>query len=87
LIRAGLDRAQGGGWQAMFVLEEPTYYTRFGFDPVLAGGFTSPYAGPYQMTLALNGDLPVTSGTTEYAATFSVFEQMCVQRAFAIQLV
>jgi putative acetyltransferase len=36
LIRAGLDRAKEVGWQGVFVLGEPKYYSRFGFDPALA---------------------------------------------------
>lgn len=74
LIRAGLERAKEGGWQAVFVLGEPAYYTRFGFDPALASGFTSPYAGAYLMAISLDGDLPVTSGIIEYAPAFTMFE-------------
>jgi len=45
LIRAGLDRAGDGGWRGVFVLGDPAYYRRFGFDPA-ARGFASAYAGP-----------------------------------------
>lgn len=71
LIRAGLDRATQDGWQGVFVLGEPVFYRRFGFDPALAGGFSSPYAGPYLMALALGGALPVTHGEIEYARAFA----------------
>lgn len=71
LIRNGLDRARAAGWDAVFVLGDPEYYTRFGFDPKLAAGFASPYAGPNFMALALSGDLPQISGKVEYAQPFS----------------
>jgi putative acetyltransferase len=67
LIRTGLERAAEGGWDAVFVLGEPAYYRRFGFDPALASGFTSPYAGPCLMARALGGSLPVTEGEIDYA--------------------
>ena len=70
LIRAGLERATVAGWQAVFVLGEPTYYRRFGFDPSLASGFRSRYAGPHLMALALGADLAVTTGSIEYAPAF-----------------
>ena len=70
LIRAGLERAAPGGWQGVFVLGEPAYYRRFGFDPALASGFASPYAGPYLMALALGGSLPATAGKVDYAPAF-----------------
>jgi putative acetyltransferase len=71
LIRAGIDRAARGGWQAVFVVGEPDYYRRFGFDAALASGFTSPYAGPYRMVLALGGALPVKTGKIDYAPAFA----------------
>lgn len=70
LIRQGLAEAGEAGWQGVVVLGEPAYYRRFGFDPALAAGFTSPYAGPHLMALALGGPLPVTSGRIDYAPAF-----------------
>jgi putative acetyltransferase len=70
LIRAGLERAELGGWRGVFVLGEPAYYRRFGFDPALASGFASPYAGPYLMALALGGSLPATAGRLDHAPAF-----------------
>jgi putative acetyltransferase len=70
LIRAGLERAELGGWQGVFVLGEPDYYRRFGFEQALASGFASPYAGPYLMALALGGSLPATTGRVDYAPAF-----------------
>jgi putative acetyltransferase len=71
LIRAGLDRAAQDEWQGIFVLGEPTFYRRFGFDPALARGFNSPYAGPYLMALALGGAMPAAEGRIEYAPAFA----------------
>lgn len=71
LIEAGLDRARAAGWEAVFVLGEPAFYRRFGFDPALAAGFQSPYAGPYFMVLPLSAPLPATSGPVEYAPAFA----------------
>jgi putative acetyltransferase len=72
LIREGLARAQVQGLEAAFVLGEPAYYRRFGFDAEAASGFASPYAGPYFMALALaDGGLAVRSGRVDYAPAFS----------------
>ena len=71
LIGAALDRAREGGWEGVFVLGEPDYYRRFGFDPALAGGFASPYAGPYLMAMALQGGLPARRGRIGYAPAFA----------------
>ncbi len=75
LINRGLDLARQGGWQAVFVLGDPAYYSRFGFSANAAGGFTSPYAGPYLMVLALQANsLPVSTGTVKYARAFADLE-------------
>lgn len=74
LIQAGLVRAAHLGWEAAVVLGEPEFYRRFGFDPELATGFTSPYAGPYLMVKALSGALPATTGSIEHAPAFSRVE-------------
>ena len=71
LIRAGLERAVRDGWQGVFVLGEPEYYGRFGFDADIAKGFASPYAGPYFMALALDGELPATVGRIGHAPAFA----------------
>ena len=71
LVREALKAARSGGWEAVFVLGEPAFYRRFGFDAELAAGFVSPYAGPYLMALALAGPLPATHGRIDYAPAFS----------------
>lgn len=71
LIRDSLEQARDEGWEAVFVLGEPAYYARFGFDAVTARGFTSPYAGPCFMALALQAaELPIRFGRVEYAPAF-----------------
>jgi putative acetyltransferase len=62
LIRRALELAQASQWQIVFVLGDPTYYRRFGFDPALATSFTSRYAGPHLMALALTHPPPALTG-------------------------
>ena len=69
LARAAIERARQEGWAAVFVLGENAYYERFGFHADLAARFSSPYAGPHFMALALRPDLPA-SGEVNYAPTF-----------------
>jgi putative acetyltransferase len=70
LIRTGLDQAREAGWQAVFVLGDPKFYNRFGFDPALASGFMSRYSGPHLMALSLGGELPTREGYIQYASAF-----------------
>jgi len=75
LIGDGLGRAAAAGWKGVFVLGEPGYYRRFGFDAARAAGFESPHAGPYLMALALDGDdLPERGGRLAYPQAFAAFE-------------
>ena len=74
LIRAGLEQAREAGWQAVFVLGDPAYYGRFGFDAGQASGFMCRYAGRHFMVLALGGPLPVTRGVVEYASAFALLD-------------
>lgn len=57
LIRAGLDRLEDEGVVLCFVLGDPAFYARFGFDADYARNFASPYAGDYFMALPLQGGL------------------------------
>lgn len=75
LIRDALGWAKQESWEAVFVLGEPGYYTRFGFDADAARGFASPYAGPYFMVLALQeSQLAVRTGRVDYANAFRDLE-------------
>jgi len=71
LIREGLARAQQQGFAAVFVLGDPAYYRRFGFDPDLARGFDCVYAGTHFMVLPLAERLLVTTGAVSYAPAFA----------------
>jgi putative acetyltransferase len=73
LIRRGLLCARQGSWDAVFVLGDPEYYRRFGFDAELASDFASPYAGPHLMVMPLKASLPVTWGNIDYAPAFASF--------------
>jgi putative acetyltransferase len=70
LVAAGLAEAGAAGWEAVFVLGDPAYYGRFGFDAGLAVGFASPYAGPHFMLKPL-APLPFRTGRVDYAAAFA----------------
>ena len=70
LIEAGHAIGREQRWQAIFVVGEPQYYRRFGYDAGLAAGFASPYAGDYFMVLPLQGRLPTDRGEVRYAAAF-----------------
>jgi putative acetyltransferase len=65
-----LDRAQRAGWQGVFVLGDPPYYQRFGFEHSTAAAFDCRYAGPHFMALALGDALPVAGGRVEYPSAF-----------------
>jgi putative acetyltransferase len=70
LVQAGIDRVRQAEWRALFVLGDPNYYRRFGFDPAFASGFTCRYAGPHLMALPLGAALPTTTGAIDYAPAF-----------------
>ena len=71
LIEAGIRQAKADGWDAIFVLGEPSYYRRFGFSAREAARFDSLYAGPGFMSMALGErDLTAFSGRIDYAPAF-----------------
>ena len=74
LIKSAVERARKEGWAAIFVLGEPGYYARFGFDVAAAAGFTSPYAGEHFMVLALGTALPASTGELKHAKAFGGME-------------
>ena len=74
LIREALDRLRTQGEQLVFVVGQPGFYRRFGFDAQTAAPFASPYAGRYFMALAL-GDFEIpAAGRADHAPTFAAFE-------------
>lgn len=70
LVKRAVNRARSDGWAAIFVLGDPNYYERFGFDIEAAAGFTSPYAGRHFMVLKLSPSLP-TTGELRHAPAFA----------------
>lgn len=72
LIKRAVDRARCERWAAIFVLGDPNYYERFGFDGKDAAGFTSPYAGHHFMVLKLSPSLTATVGKLSHAPAFAV---------------
>ena len=74
LISAGHWKALEAGWSAVFVLGEPDYYRRFGYDAALAAGFSSPYAGRWFMAKPLEERLPATGGEVRHAPAFAALE-------------
>jgi len=70
LIRKGLERAHRDSWEAVFVLGDPDYYSRFGFSVDAAEGFVSPYSSEHFMMLPLGqGNIPIV-GHLVYPAPF-----------------
>lgn len=75
LIEESLTLATNKGWEAVFLLGDPAYYSRFGFRTDIAEAFTSPYAGPYFMALELvEGVLAGKDGDVGYAGAFAALE-------------
>lgn len=73
LIRRGLALAEAQGWTSVFVLGDPGYYGRFGFDPSFAANFECCWAGPHLQGLALKKDAP-RNGPLNYAKAFDTLK-------------
>ena len=71
LIREGIARSEAAGWCGIFVLGDPAFYRRFGFDVGKASGFISPYAGSHLMVLPLGNELPTSTGIVQHAPAFA----------------
>jgi putative acetyltransferase len=53
LVRAGVERCRAHDVDAILVLGDPRYYTRFGFSPAAAAHLRSRWSGPHFMALPL----------------------------------
>jgi putative acetyltransferase len=73
LVRRAVQRARECGYQIIFVLGEPRYYTRFGFTAEEAASFKSRYAGPNLMALNLTG-YRIKSAAVLYSYAFDILE-------------
>ena len=72
LISEGIAWGEAAGWLGIFVLGDPAFYRRFGFDAGKASGFISPYAGPHLMALPLGrSELPASAGSIQHAPAFA----------------
>ncbi len=75
LTRQSLDLARQQGWRSVFVLGDPGYYSRFGFDLEAAKAFQSPYSGEHFMALELvEGGLADQDGVLSHAPIFAQLE-------------
>lgn len=74
LIESAVSRARDAGWDGIFVLGDPDYYERFGFDCAAASGFASPYAGPHFMFLKLSTTAMSTTGELRHAPAFAALD-------------
>ncbi len=71
MIEAGIKASAAEGHDAIFVLGEPEYYSRFGFSTESAKNFDTPYPKEYFMALELaDGSLGGASGKVEYPPPF-----------------
>lgn len=70
LITRGLQALKARDETLVFVLGDPAYYGRFGFDVTEAEPFACPYAGPFFQVLRLSDGGPL-SGRVQYAAAFA----------------
>jgi putative acetyltransferase len=71
LVKAGLSLARSLGTDIVFVLGDPAYYRRFGFNAAAAAAFRSPYSGPYFQALQVRGSPTCGRGLSEYASAFA----------------
>jgi putative acetyltransferase len=69
LVREGLRLLDAQGLSLVFVLGDPAYYARFGFDLAAARSFDSPYSGTHFMVLRLSENAP-RGGKVRYPAAF-----------------
>ncbi len=71
MIGAGIKTCAAEGFDAVFVLGEPAYYSRFGFSTEAARNLETPYPKEYFMALELaDGSLGGASGKVEYPPPF-----------------
>jgi putative acetyltransferase len=71
MIEAGVKASAAEGHDAIFVLGEPAYYSRFGFSTEAARNFDTPYPKECFMALEFaDGSLGGASGRIEYPPPF-----------------
>lgn len=75
LVATAHEQLEAAGVVLSFVLGDPEFYGRFGYDAAVARNFTSPYAGDYFLALPLQGGL-VPCGVREAAHHAPAFSQL-----------
>jgi putative acetyltransferase len=76
LMYEGLEACRRLKADAIFVLGDPRYYRRFGFQPTTGTGFTSqfdPAGEHFQYLVLTDGALDGLSGEVTYHPAFSIF--------------
>jgi len=73
LIRRAIENARDAGYDIIFVLGEPDYYKRFGFETEEAALFRAPFSGQYFMALNLVGR-PVSPADVIYPHAFDALD-------------
>lgn len=72
LIRTGLASLTAADESLVLVLGDPSYYGRFGFDAKTAAPIRTPWDGPYQQALVLDGS-PTGPCRAKYPKAFDAF--------------
>ena len=70
LVEEGLARLASCNEALVFVVGDPAYYRRFGFDAEAARSFESPYSGTHFMVRRLAQDAPA-AGVVHYPGAFA----------------
>jgi putative acetyltransferase len=74
LVQAGLEACEGRGWQAIFLLGDPAYYSRFGFELAGPRGFhyeSEAFDSGFQVHEIVAGALAGHSGWVRYHEAFA----------------
>lgn len=72
MVAAAISHLRSAGVELAFVLGDPVFYERFGFEAATARGFDSPYAGDNFMGIRLNdGPCVHTPGVATHARAFA----------------
>lgn len=75
LIRAGLERCRAQGWSAVFLVGNPLYYSRFGFEMAKLRGLSC--GGPHDPVLqVLELELRALDGVTGHVEFHPAFAEI-----------
>jgi len=74
LVRSGLDACGALGWQAVFLLGDPAYYARFGFELAAPRGLrygSEAFDAGFQVKELVPGALDGYAGWVRYHEAFA----------------